>query len=93
MVLVSIRKGGFWVYAWHHHARPTIEAIHKDKRSTSIWCDTDANIGDLRGVLEITMPMRVPVKTTRDTFDYMLIYFIIGGIIMLTTVIWVLGRD
>ena len=38
------------------------------------------------------MPMRVSVKTTRDTFDYMHIYFIIGGIIMLTTVIWVLGR-
>jgi len=27
-----------------------------------------------------------------DTFDYLLVFFIIGGIIMLTTVVWVLGR-
>ena len=52
----------------------------------------DWKVGDLRGVLEISMPMRTSMKTIMDTFDYLLVFFILGGIVILTTVIWVLGR-
>lgn len=49
-------------------------------------------VGDLRGVLEIDLPMRMPINTIMDSFDYLLVSFIIGGIIILVTVIRVLGR-
>ena len=52
----------------------------------------DWKVGDLRGVLEISMPMRTSMTTIMDTRDYLLVIFIIGGIIILTSVIWVLGK-
>ncbi len=52
----------------------------------------DWEVGDLVGVLEITMPMRVSLKTITDTYDYLILFFIIGGVIILATVIWAMDK-
>ena len=82
-------NGGHLRYATADIMRPACVACHNTHPQTP---KKDWKVGDLRGVLEISMPMRVSMKTELDTFNYLLVCFIIGGIIMLTTIIWVLGR-
>jgi hypothetical protein len=81
--------GGYLRYATADIMRSACVACHNSHPQSP---KRDWKVGDLRGVLEISMPMRTSMKTIMGTFDYMLIIFIIGGIIMLATVIWVLGR-
>jgi hypothetical protein len=81
--------GGYLRYATADIMRSACVACHNSHPQSP---KRDWKVGDLRGVLEISMPMRTSMKTIMDTFDYLLICFIIGGIIMLATVIWVLGR-
>ena len=83
------RNEGYLRYATADLMRPDCVACHNTHPQTP---KRDWKVGDLRGVLEISIPIRLPTKTIMDTFDYLIIYFIIGGIIILTTVIWVLGR-
>ena len=83
------RNGGNLRYATADIMQPACVACHNSHQQSP---KKDWKVGDLRGVLEISMPMRVSMSTIMDTFDYLLVCFIIGGIIMLTTVIWVLGR-
>ncbi len=83
------RDGGYLRYATADIMRPDCVACHNTHPETP---KKDWKVGDLRGVLEISMPMRTSMKTIMDTFDYLLVFFIIGGVIILTTVIWVLGR-
>lgn len=83
------QNGGYLRYATADIMQSACVACHNTHPQTPKkgW-----KVGDLRGVLEISMPMRMSMKTVMDTFDYLLVCFIIGGIIMMTTVIWVLGR-
>lgn len=48
--------------------------------------------GDLRGVLSISIPLRGIHASIEDSFQYLLIYFLIGGIVLISTVIWALGK-
>jgi hypothetical protein len=83
------RDGGYLRYAAADIMQPDCVACHNSHPQSP---KRDWKVGDLRGVLEISIPMRVSMNTIMDTFDYLLICFVIGGIIMITTVIWVLGR-
>ena len=83
------QDGGYLRYATADIMRPDCVGCHNTHPETP---KKDWKVGDLRGVLEISLPMRAPLKTIMDTFDYLPIIFIVGGIIILTTVIWVLGR-
>ena len=83
------KSGGTLRYATADVMRPACVACHNTHPQTP---KKDWQVGDLRGVLEISMPMRVSMQSKMDTFDYLIICFIIGGIIMLTTVIWAMGR-
>ena len=83
------RNGGGLRYATADIMQPACVACHNSHPQSP---KKDWKVGDLRGVLEISMPMRVSMSTIMDTFDYLLVFFIIGGIIILATVIWVLGR-
>ena len=83
------RNEGYLRYATADLMRPDCIACHNTHPQTP---KRDWKVGDLRGVLEISIPIRLSTKTIMDTFDYLIIYFIIGGIIILTTVIWALGR-
>ena len=81
--------GGYLRYATADIMRPACVTCHNKHPQSP---KRDWKVGDLVGVLEISIPMCVSMKTIMDAFDYLLVCFIIGGIIMLTTVIWVLGR-
>jgi len=81
--------GGYLRYATADIMRPACVACHNTHPQSP---KRDWEVGDLVGVLEISMPMRVSMNTILDTYDYLIICFIIGGIIMLTTVIWAMGR-
>lgn len=83
------QDGGYLRYATADIMRPACVGCHNTHPETP---KKDWKVGDLRGVLEISMPMRTSMKEIMGTFDYLLIIFIVGGIIILTTVIWVLGR-
>lgn len=48
--------------------------------------------GDLRGVLSITIPLHGIQASIEDSFQYLLVYFLIGGIVLISTVIWALGK-
>ena len=82
-------NGGYLRYATADIMRPACVACHNSHPQSP---KRDWKVGDLVGVLEISMPMRVSTNTIMDTYDYLIICFIIGGIIMLTTVIWAMGR-
>lgn len=83
------QNGGYLRYATADVMRPACVECHNTHPQTP---KNDWKVGDLRGVLEISMPMRVSMKSILGTFDYLLICFIAGGIIILTTIIWALGR-
>jgi hypothetical protein len=83
------QNGGYLRYATADIMQPDCVACHNSHPQSP---KRDWKVGDLRGVLEVVVPMRVSMSTIMETFDYLLICFIVGGIIMLTTVIWVLGR-
>jgi len=81
--------GGNLRYAAADIMRPACVACHNSHPQSP---KRDWKVGELVGVLEISMPLYVSTNTIMDTYDYLIICFIIGGIIMLTTVIWVTGR-
>jgi len=81
--------GGYLRYATADIMRPACVACHNTHPQSP---KRDWEVGDLVGVLEISMPMHVSMNTILDTYNYLIIFFIIGGTIMLTTVIWLMGR-
>ena len=83
------QNGGFLRYATADIMQAECVSCHNSHPESP---KKDWKSGDLRGVLEIDLPMRMPMNTIMDTFDYLLVSFIIGGIIILVTVIRVLGR-
>ncbi len=83
------RVGKYLRYAAADIMQPACVACHNSHPQSP---KKDWKVGDLVGVLEISMPMRMPVKEMMDSFDYLLISFILGGVIIIMTVIWVLGR-
>ena len=81
--------GGYLRYATADIMRPACVECHNSHPQSP---KRDWKVGDVVGVLEISMPMRVSTDKIMDTYDYLIICFIIGGIIMLATVFWVMGR-
>jgi hypothetical protein len=82
--------GGYLRYATADIMQPACVTCHNSHPQSP---KRDWKVGDLRGVLEVAVPMRASMKEIMGAFDYLLICFIVGGIIMLVTVIWVLGRN
>ncbi|MDX1697314.1 MAG: DUF3365 domain-containing protein [Thiohalobacterales bacterium] len=76
-------------YAAADTMKPACVACHNSHPQSP---KKDWAVGDLVGVLEISMPLRMPLADMVNTFDYLIISFIIGGIILITLVIWVVGR-
>jgi hypothetical protein len=81
--------GGTLHYAVADLMRPACVSCHNSHPQSP---KRDWEAGDLRGVLAVSVPMRGAMDTTQNTFDYLLICFIAGGIIIITTVTWVLGK-
>lgn len=82
-------NGGRLRYAAADIMQPACVACHNSNPQSP---KRDWEVGDLVGVLEITMPMRVSLKTITDTYDYLILFFIIGGVIILATVIWAMDK-
>lgn len=53
----------------------------------------DWKAGDLRGVLSISVPLHGIRASIEESFQYLLLYFLIGGIVLISAVIWALGRE
>ncbi len=83
------QSGKYLRYATADIMQPDCVACHNSNPESR---KKDWKVGDLRGVLEIGMPMRMPMDTIMETFDYLLVYFIIGGIIIIVTVLQVLRK-
>ena len=65
--------GGYLRYATADIMRPACVRCHNLHPQSP---KRDWKVGDLVGVLEISMPMRMPVKEIMKSFDFLLISFI-----------------
>jgi hypothetical protein len=81
--------GGYLRYAAADIMQPACVACHNSNPQSP---KRDWEVGDLVGVLSISMPMHVSMKTITDTYDYLIFFFIVGGVIILATVIWAMDK-
>ena len=65
-----------------------IYSLTKDMSPKRDW-----KAGDLRGVLSISVPLHGIRASIEKSFQYLLLYFLIGGVVLISAVIWALGRE
>jgi len=86
---IKTRDGGQLRYAVADLMQPDCVECHNSHPDTP---RRDWKVGDVRGVLSVTIPMSGMMRSTIETFDALVLYFIFGGGVLLATVIWVLGK-